>query len=126
MDEANASRWSRPSLRRLPRGLDKLVESGRLTAEEADRLRTAGAGQIEGVLRSIRTRHAAASLHAAVASGSLERAEADRILERVRAGDHSPQLRAQIRHLARPRREPRPPAAPARSVDLEDGDDSNP
>ena len=86
---------------RLPRRLDKLVASGRLTADEADQLGAAQpTGQAEGVLNSIRARHAAASLRAAVDSGNLSPAEADRILEQIRAGDHSPELRARVRRLA--------------------------
>ena len=52
------------------------------------------------MLNSIRARHAAASLRAAVDSGNLSPAEADRILEQIRAGDHSPELRARVRRLA--------------------------
>ncbi|MHB8289994.1 MAG: hypothetical protein ACYDEY_12295 [Acidimicrobiales bacterium] len=94
-------RRSRVSKWRLPRRLDKLVESGRLAAEEADRLRAAEpSGQAEVVLAAIRARHAAASLQVAVDAGRLSREEADGILEQIRSGEHSPELRAQVRRLA--------------------------
>ena len=84
----------------MPQRLDKLIGSGRLTAEEAERLQAAsGSNQVEGVLTSIRVRHAAIRLDAAVGRGQLTRAEADRLLDRIRAGDHSHDLRAQIRRL---------------------------
>lgn len=101
MSTDHAHRRSPEGNRRLPRRLDKLVASGRLTADEADQLRAAQlTGQAEGVLNSIRARHAAASLRAAVDSGNLNPAEADRILEQIRAGDHTPELRARVRRLA--------------------------
>lgn len=101
MAEEQGHPHSRARAWRLPRKLDKLVASGRLTAEEADRLRSAEpTGQVEGVLTSIRVRHAAASLQTAVDSGQLDRAEADRILAQLRAGEHSPELRARVRRLA--------------------------
>lgn len=101
MSTAGDDRHARAGRARLPRRLDKLVASGRLTAEEADRLRSAEpAGQAKDTLNSIRARHAAAGLDAAVDSGKLSRAEADRILDRVRAGEHSPELRARVRRLA--------------------------
>jgi hypothetical protein len=78
-----------------------LVASGRITAEEAERLRAAEpSGQAEGVLTSIRARHAATSLEAAVDAGKLSREEADLILEQISSGAHSPELRARIRRLA--------------------------
>jgi hypothetical protein len=86
---------------KLPRRLDKLVASGRLTAEEADRLRAAEpSGQAEDVLTDIRARHAAASLETAVAAGTLSREEVDEILGQIRSGEHSPDLRARVRRLA--------------------------
>lgn len=88
---------------RLPRRLDTLVESGRLTAQEADRLRDAEtAGGADDVLTEIRARHAAAALGAAVASGNLSQDEADHVLARIQAGEHSAELRARVRRLAGP------------------------
>lgn len=82
--------------------LDKLVASGRLTAEEAERLRAAGgSSEAEGVLWSIRARHAAGRLRAAVESGEVDEAQADQIVNRVRAGDHTAELRTWVRRLGR-------------------------
>jgi hypothetical protein len=84
----------------LPRRLDKLVATKRLTKEEADRLRSAELdGQVEDVLTSIRARHASARVDAAVDVGRLSRDEADHIVNQIRAGEHSPALRARVRRL---------------------------
>lgn len=86
-----------------PRRLDKLVASACLTQGEADRLQAASdSAQRDEVLTGIRVRHAAARLDAVVEAGRLSREEAERILERLRAGDHSPVLRAQLRRLEQP------------------------
>jgi len=80
-----------------------MVASGRLTAEEAERLRAApDPTGTEKVLRDIRARHAGERLDVAVAEGAMTREDADDILERVRRGEHSRNLRS---HLAqfRPR-----------------------
>jgi hypothetical protein len=98
---------SAPKPRRLDRLVeqaDRMVDSGRLTAEEADQLKAApDAGRAEAVLRDIRARHAGERLAVAVAQGAMTQAEADDVLERVRGGEHSRRLRS---HLAqfRPRR----------------------
>lgn len=109
-------------LERVVEQADKMVASGRLTAEEADRLRAApDPGQTEGVLRDIRARHAGERLDVAVAEGAMTREEADRILEQVRGGEHSRKLRS---HLAqfRPRQHSKGRAAP-RSSDPASGED---
>lgn len=103
-------------LERLVEQADKMVESGRLTAEEAARLKAApDPGRAEAVLRVIRARHAAERLDVAVAEGAMTRAEADEVLERVRGGEHSRNLRS---HLAqfRPRRRSKDKSGP-RSAD---------
>lgn len=85
---------------RVPRRLDRLVSSGRLTAEEADRLRVGADGEVdEEVLVGIRARHAAAKLDAGVAAGEIDREEADAIRVRLLSGEHSAELRARLNRL---------------------------
>ncbi len=93
-----------------------MVDSGRLTDDEAERLRAAGEpGEFDDVLRDIRVRHAAANLGAAVTGGSLTQEEADGFLERLRIGDHSRSLRARLRDL-RPGGSARSPGRAATSA----------
>lgn len=80
-------------LARLVGQADKLVSSGRLTPEEAERLRSADDQRSAmQVVRDIRSRHASERLGAAVAEGSVGREEADAILGRIHAGEHSREL----------------------------------
>lgn len=91
-------------LERVVEQIDKMVASGKMTSEEAERLRAApDPASVERALRDIRARHAGERLEVAVAEGAMTRQEADDILERVRGGEHSRKLRS---HLAqfRPRR----------------------
>ncbi len=46
---------------------------------------------------AIRSRHAQAHTDAAVSDGRMNQAEADGLLERVRSGEHSRELRSRIR-----------------------------
>jgi polyhydroxyalkanoate synthesis regulator phasin len=97
-------------LSRITGQADKLVAAGRLTADEAQRLRAApDVSRAEQVVREIRARHASERLDAAVAEGAMSRQEADNLLERVRGGEHSRALRS---HLARfrlgRRKQPKP------------------
>jgi hypothetical protein len=80
---------------KVPRRLDKLVEKGRITTDEADRLQ---AGDTDALVE-IRVRHARASLDGAVAAGQVTREEADRLLARLRAGEHPTGLRAELNRL---------------------------
>ncbi len=85
---------------RLVGRLDQMVDSGRLTYEEAERLRAAGEqGEFDDVVRDIRVRHASTSFEAGVRNGSLTQGEADGFLERLRNGEHSRSLRAGLRDL---------------------------
>jgi len=69
---------------RLLAQLDRLVESGQVTSEEAARLRAAdGTADQEHVVIAIRSRHAASRLAAAVAAGQMSREEADVNLDRL-------------------------------------------
>jgi polyhydroxyalkanoate synthesis regulator phasin len=83
---------------RIIEQLEKMVAAGRITPEEAARLRaSAGGPEFDAVMGTIRTRHARPHTDAAVAAGRMSTEEADALLDRVRAGDHSPALRSQIK-----------------------------
>ncbi len=81
--------------------LDAMVASERITPDEAARLRAAeGSAEFDEVVAGIRARHAQAHTDPAVAAGRMSEAEADAYLERVRDGEHSPELRKRIRGKA--------------------------
>jgi hypothetical protein len=83
---------------RIVARLDALVASGRVTDEEAALLRAAeGTAQFDGVLAAIRARHAQVHTDDAVAADRMSPDEADALLGRVRAGEHSRELRAHIK-----------------------------
>ena len=86
---------------RVPRRLDRLVASGRLTTEEAARLQAGDPAEVDAVLAEVRVRHARAVLDAAVVEGGISRADADDLLDRVRLGEPSADLRARITRLRR-------------------------
>jgi hypothetical protein len=97
-DGDNEIEWGRRH--RLLARLDLMVESGRLTENEALRLRAATEpGEFGHAVRDIRVRHAAMKLGAAVAEGSLSRGEAGSLLDRLRRGEHGRFLRAHLRTL---------------------------
>jgi hypothetical protein len=80
--------------------LDRMVGSGRITAEEATALRTAtNAEDYEAAILKIRTRHARARLEAAVEAGQMTQAEAEANLEHVQKGEHPRALRAHLRKI---------------------------
>jgi polyhydroxyalkanoate synthesis regulator phasin len=83
---------------RIIEQLDKMVSSGRMTAEEAARLRaTAGTSEFEAAMGEVRARHASAHLDSAVSAGQMTQEEADDQLQRLRAGEHPKGLRARLR-----------------------------
>ena len=85
-------------IERVVEQADKMVASGRFTAEEAQRLKAArDTGGAQRVLWDIRARHARERLDVAVAEGAMTREEAEDILRRVQGGEHSRRLRS---HLA--------------------------
>src|SRR5262245_5227728 len=91
MDEAFD--WKRRD--RLLGRLDRIVQTGRMTEAEANRIRSArSADEFNAVARDIRVRHAKADLDRAVEAGTLARADADAILEQVALGEHRASLRA--------------------------------
>ena|SRR5215472_6758597 len=87
---------------RLLRQLDRMVELGRVTQDEADRLRAATEpAEVEAVVREIRDRHAGERLRAAVERGRLTGAEADGLAARLRAGEDPRALRTRLDELGR-------------------------
>ena len=83
---------------RMMERLDAMVASGRLTPEEAARLRaTEGTSEFDDAVAAIRARHARAHTERAVGEGRMSPEDADGYLERVRSGEHSRELRTSIR-----------------------------
>jgi hypothetical protein len=83
---------------RMMQRLEAMVENGRITPEEAAQLRaTEGTPAFDDVVAQIRARHAQAHTDPAVAAGEMSQERADHLLERVRAGEHSSELRKQVR-----------------------------
>jgi polyhydroxyalkanoate synthesis regulator phasin len=83
---------------RILEQLERMVASGRLTTEEADRLRARGGTErFDEVITEVRSRHARVHTDAAVEAGTMSADEADGTLERVRQGDHSAALRRRIK-----------------------------
>jgi hypothetical protein len=83
---------------RMMERLDAMVSNGRITDEEAAQLRaTEGTPAFDDVVARIRARHAQAHTDPAVADGTMSREEADGLLDRVLAGEHSTELRKRVR-----------------------------
>lgn len=83
---------------RMMERLDAMVANGRITEDEAADLRSSeGTAAFDDVVARIRARHAQAHTDPAVADGRMSQDEADGLLERVRAGEHSAELRKQVR-----------------------------
>jgi polyhydroxyalkanoate synthesis regulator phasin len=83
---------------RILERLDAMVATGRVTEEEAARLRAcAGTVEFGPALAAIRARHAAVHTEAAVREGRMTQDEADAALDRVRSGEHSGSLRRHIK-----------------------------
>ncbi len=77
-----------------------MVERGRLSEQDAERLRSAGDSG-EDVALQIRLEHAKTALAAAVEDGSMAQEEADSVLTRLAAGEHPRGLRRQLKGLRR-------------------------
>lgn len=88
---------------RLVEKLDKMVKAGRLSEEEAERLRTAATSdELDDAGREIQLGHARARVTAAVEDGSLTQDESRAILDRLDQGEDPRFLRGLGR---RPRRD---------------------
>jgi hypothetical protein len=78
--------------------LDKMVSTGRVSEDEALRLRAAqGTPEFQTIMGEIRARHAGGHLQAAVDAGEMTQEEATQHLERIRRGEHPKGLRARLR-----------------------------
>lgn len=78
--------------------LEKMVAAGRITDEEAARLRAAAeSGDLDAEVGRIRRGHVHAKVEAAVEEGSLTAAEAEKVLEQVENGAHPRVLRTLLR-----------------------------
>jgi hypothetical protein len=94
------------SRKRLLERVTKMLESGRITLDEAERLRCAeGSSQFNAIVGEIRGRHAGARLDQAVQDGRLTRDEADVLLGRVEDGEH-PRVLQGLRRGSGPRSQP--------------------
>ncbi|HEY6471776.1 MAG TPA: hypothetical protein VIY26_02715 [Acidimicrobiales bacterium] len=83
---------------RMIERLDAMVENGRITPEEATRLRASvGSEEFDHVVAAIRARHAGEHAAQSVRDGRMSQDDADGLLARVRQGEHSPELRKEIR-----------------------------
>jgi|SRR5579863_7008013 len=83
---------------RIIEQVDKMVASGRITDDEAARLRaTKGTADFDAAVGAIRARHASAQMDGAIAEGEMTPEEADSYLERLRSGEHPKGLRARLR-----------------------------
>jgi polyhydroxyalkanoate synthesis regulator phasin len=95
---------------RIIEQIDKMVASGRITEDEAARLRaTEGAAEFDAVVGAIRSRHAGVHMESAIAGGEMSQEEADRYLASLRKGEHPKVLRTRLsqhrpsRHSAAPK-----------------------
>jgi len=98
--------------KRIVEQIDKMVRSGRITEEEAERLRAAeGTPDFDAAVAAIRTRHAGPRIDAAVADGAMSQEQADGYLEHIRKGEHPRGLRAMLRRHQPRNRSPKGLAA---------------
>ncbi|MDQ3643586.1 MAG: hypothetical protein M3450_19485 [Actinomycetota bacterium] len=97
---------------RTLRRIDKLLEAGRVTSEEAARVRAASdTGELDDAVREIRLRHARERLGAQSRDGGVTQEEAELILQRIEKGEHRGLLRGHRR-----RKSSGLPAAPLASA----------
>ena len=74
--------------------VDKVLAAGRITEDEAERVRNAAeCGNLEPVVGEIRRRHVRDWLVTAVADGRMTQAEADGIVGRLERGEDPRPLR---------------------------------
>jgi hypothetical protein len=102
MDDTADGNWPGQDQQRILQQLDRMVSAGRVSPQEAERLRAAAdADEFEAAMGDVRARHAGADLDAAVADGHLTQPEADDLLRRLRRGEHAPGLRKNLRQWRR-------------------------
>jgi hypothetical protein len=91
---------TRAGRQRVVSQLDRMVERGQLTGDEADRIRAAGDPvEFDAAVIAVRLRHAGARMEAAIESGQMSREEADDNLDKLRRGEHPKALRSHLRKL---------------------------
>lgn len=101
MDHLDAATVEPPE--QLLARLDRMVEAGRVTAAEADRVRTAGSdAERAAALNVIRFRHAKARLAKAVSDGQITQADADRALKDFEHGEGPGTVRRLLRRRDNP------------------------
>ncbi len=84
-----------------------MVEAGRVTVEEAQRVRSAAdSEELDHAVRAIRLRHARARFEAEVRDGGMSADEAQVILQRLEDGEHPRLLRGLRRRVSPPHPEP--------------------
>ncbi len=94
MDQSGDNHAQQTEAERLLRRLDKMLAAGRVTDEEAKRVRAAAdSGERDEAVREIRLRHARARIGAEVRDGRVTQDEADLILRRLENGEHPRLLR---------------------------------
>jgi hypothetical protein len=75
--------------------IEKMLAAGRITEDEAARVRAAAeTGMIDDVVREIQVRHAREWLAAAVAEGRVSERDAAEALDRLERGDDPDAIRA--------------------------------
>ena len=89
---------------RVERRLDKMVEAGRVTADDAERVRTAESpDERDAAVTAIRAQHVRARIDEAVAEGRLSEQDAAGLCQQLDAGQDPqqiPGLRQALRHRA--------------------------
>ena len=101
MEPKDAHTHVPPPERLLPR-LDAMVQRGRITEEEAQRVRAAGTDEERAsALDVIRRRHVRERIADSVAGDEMSEAEATQMLDRVERGEDPRELRTQMRRRGR-------------------------
>lgn len=107
MDNAQDGDWPGKDQQRILQRLDHMVSTGRITPEEAERIRAAGdADAFQAAMGDVMARHAGPELDAAVAAGRMTQPDADSLKDRLSRGEHAPGLRGYLRRSVKHRRRP--------------------
>jgi hypothetical protein len=87
--------------RPTPRQIEHMLDGGRISEEDAQRLRSGDEAERALTLRQIRARHVRERLAALVADGLLESDEAAGLVERAASEVHDPAVRRRVTELMR-------------------------